>query len=126
MQALAELMGGFATVFGDGWVLFYLVLGAVLGVFIGALPGLTTSAAIAMLAPITFSMEPLSALVFLYVIGKSGRFGGSISAILFNTPGTAAAAATQIDGYPLTRAGKSGKALRTAAASSVIGDLTGE
>ena len=90
---------------------------------VGATPGLTASAAIAMLLPITFYMSPLFALAFLYVIGKSGRYGGSIAAILFNTPGTAASAATQIDGYPLARAGKAGKAMKVATISSIIGDL---
>ena len=65
MQALAELAQGFGLLFSDGWALIYVAAGAVLGVLIGALPGLTTSAAIAMIAPVTFSMEPLSALVFL-------------------------------------------------------------
>ncbi|NKX42369.1 hypothetical protein HGG71_13005, partial [Rhodobacteraceae bacterium R_SAG2] len=74
----------------------------------------------------TYYMDPLFALAALYVIGKSGRYGGSISAILFNTPGTAASAATQIDGYPLARMGKAGKAMKVATVSSVIGDLMGD
>ena len=93
---------------------------------VGAIPGLTASAAIAMLLPITLYMEPLAALAFLYVIGKSGRYGGSIAAILFNTPGTAASAATQLDGYPLSKRGMSSKAMKVATVSSVIGDFTGE
>lgn len=105
-----------------GWIL----LAAFVGMVVGAIPGLTASAAIAMLLPITFYMEPLAALAFLYVIGKSGRYGGSIAAILFNTPGTAASAATQIDGYPLARRGMSSKAMKVATVSSVIGDFTGE
>lgn len=105
-----------------GWVL----TAAVVGMIAGAIPGLTASAAIAMLLPLTFYMEPISALAFLYVIGKSGRYGGSISAILFNTPGTAASAATQIDGYPLARRGMASKAMKVATISSVIGDFTGD
>lgn len=105
-----------------GWVL----LAAVVGTVVGAIPGLTASAAIAMLLPMTFYMEPLAALAFLYVIGKSGRYGGSISAILFNTPGTAASAATQIDGYPLAKKGLSSKAMKVATISSVMGDFIGE
>jgi putative tricarboxylic transport membrane protein len=99
---------------------------ALIGMIVGAIPGLTASAAIAMLLPLTFYMEPLAALAFLYVIGKSGRYGGSIAAILFNTPGTAASAATQIDGYPLAQQGKASKAMKVATISSVIGDYTGE
>jgi putative tricarboxylic transport membrane protein len=93
---------------------------------VGAIPGLTAAAAIAMLLPITYYMEPLFALAFLYVIGKSGRYGGSIAAILFNTPGTAASAATQLDGYPLARQGKAGKAMKVATVSSIIGDFMGD
>ena len=79
-----------------------------------------------MIVPATFYLDPLSALGFLYVIGKSGRYGGSISAILFNTPGTAAAAATMQDGYPMTQKGQSGKALKIATIASVFGDFIGE
>ena len=56
-----------------------------------------------MLLPLSFHMGALQALAFLYVIGKSGRYGGSIAAILFNTPGTAASAATMQDGFPMTK-----------------------
>ena len=68
----------------------------------------------------------LAGLAFLYVIGKSGRYGGSIAAILFNTPGTAASAATMQDGYPMTQSGRAGKALKTATISSAFGDYFGE
>jgi putative tricarboxylic transport membrane protein len=121
-----ELLNGFVTIFSQPVTMMFVVLGAVLGVVVGAIPGLTASAAIAMLVPITFYIDPLSALAFLYVIGKAGRFGGSISAILFNTPGTTAAAATVIDGYPLTQKGQAGKALKTASLASALGDFFGE
>jgi len=121
-----EIVGGFATLFSDPMALAAVFLAAVGGVIVGALPGLTAAAAIAMLVPLTFHVPPLPALVFLYVLGKSGRFGGSISAILFNTPGTAASAATMIDGHPLVKKGQSGKALKTASLASVIGDFGGD
>lgn len=121
-----EIFAGLATVLTDPVLIFYVLLAAVVGMVVGAIPGLTASAAIAMLLPITFYMEPLAALAFLYVIGKSGRYGGSIAAILFNTPGTAASAATQIDGYPLARRGMASKAMKVATLSSVIGDSIGE
>ncbi len=121
-----EIFGGLATVLTSPALLGWVLLGAVVGMVVGAIPGLTASAAIAMLLPLTFYMDPLSALAFLYVIGKSGRYGGSISAILFNTPGTAASAATQLDGYPLARQGKAGKAMKVATISSVIGDVIGD
>ncbi|WP_170334056.1 tripartite tricarboxylate transporter permease [Ruegeria arenilitoris] len=121
-----EIFPALLSVITDPMLLFAIVLAAVVGMIVGATPGLTASAAIAMLLPITFYMSPLFALAFLYVIGKSGRYGGSIAAILFNTPGTAASAATQIDGYPLARAGKAGKAMKVATISSVIGDFMGD
>ena len=121
-----EIFAGLLTVFSDPWVCMWIVAGALIGMVVGAIPGLTSAAAIAMLVPVTFYMEPLSALAFLYVIGKSGRYGGSIAAILFNTPGTAAAAATQIDGFPLSQKGLSSKAMKVATVSSAIGDFTGD
>lgn len=121
-----EIFPALLSVLTDPTLLFAIVLAAAVGMIVGATPGLTASAAIAMLLPITFYMPPLFALAFLYVIGKSGRYGGSIAAILFNTPGTAASAATQIDGYPLARSGKAGKAMKVATISSIIGDLMGD
>lgn len=121
-----DIIDGFAYLMGNGTALGFVAAGAFVGVVVGAVPGLTAAAAIAMLMPLTYYLDPLSALAFLYVIGKSGRYGGSIAAILFNTPGTAAAAATVQDGYALTRAGKSGKALKVATVSSVFGDIVGD
>ncbi|WP_226783275.1 tripartite tricarboxylate transporter permease [Oceaniglobus trochenteri] len=121
-----NILDGFSTLFSNGAAVGFVVLGAFIGTIFGAIPGLTAAAAIAMLVPVTYYLDPLSALAFLYVIGKSGRYGGSISAILFNTPGTASAAATQLDGYPMARRGQSGKALKAATAASVFGDFTGE
>ncbi len=121
-----DIIYGFVTLFSDPMAVGFVVLAAVTGVLVGATPGLTSAAAIAMLVPVTFYMQPLHALAFLYVIGKSGRFGGSIAAVLFNTPGTAAAAATVIDGNPMYRKGMPGKALKTASVASVTGDLIGD
>ncbi|GAB5512094.1 MAG: tripartite tricarboxylate transporter permease [Hyphomicrobiales bacterium] len=121
-----EIFVGLTTVLTSPTLMGWVLLAAIVGMVVGAIPGLTASAAIAMLLPLTFNMEPLSALAFLYVIGKSGRYGGSVAAILFNTPGTAASAATQLDGYPLARRGMAGKAMKVATISSVIGDFIGD
>lgn len=121
-----DILNGFGFLFSNPTALMFVALGALTGVIVGAIPGLTAAAAIAMLMPVTFFLDPLSALAFLYVIGKSGRFGGSIAAILFNTPGTTASAATMQDGYPMTQQGKAGKALKTATVASVFGDTFGE
>lgn len=121
-----EIFSALSFVLSSPGLLAAILLAAVVGMVVGATPGLTAAAAIAMLLPITYYMDPLFALAFLYVIGKSGRYGGSIAAILFNTPGTAASAATQLDGYPLARQGKAGKAMKVATVSSVIGDFMGD
>ncbi len=123
---MLDLIAGFTNLFSDLQALFFVFFGAFIGIVFGALPGLTASAAIAMLLPLSFHLGPLPALAFLYVIGKSGRYGGSIAAILFNTPGTTASAATMLDGYPMSQRGESGKALKTAAVASMVGDYTGE
>ena len=126
---MLDLLDGFAILFSDPYALAAVFAAALVGIIFGALPGLTASAAIAMLIPFTFQMKelgPIASLALLYGIGKSGRYGGSIAAILFNTPGTAASAATMQDGFPLSRQGKAGKALKTATVSSVVGDYFGE
>lgn len=121
-----DIFYGLAGVLTDPTLLGAILLAAIVGMIVGAIPGLTASAAIAMLLPLTFYMSPLFALAFLYVIGKSGRYGGSIAAILFNTPGTAASAATMYDGYPLAEKGMATKAMKVATISSVIGDFIGD
>lgn len=121
-----DIINGFVFLFTNPTTLMFVFIGAFTGIVAGAIPGLTASAAIAMLMPVTFYLDPLSALAFLYVVGKSGRFGGSIAAILFNTPGTTASAATMRDGYPMTQQGKVGKALKMATVASVFGDFFGD
>jgi len=120
------ILNGFEYLFAHPMALLFVFIGAFTGIVAGAIPGMTAAAAIAMLVPVTFYLDPLTALAFLYVIGKSGRYGGSIAAILFNTPGTASSAATMQDGYPMTQQGKAGKALKTATVASVFGDTFGE
>ena len=93
-----DILDGFAFLFANPMALLFVAIGAFTGIVAGAIPGLTASAAIAMLVPVTFYIDPLSALAFLYVIGKSGRYGGPLAAILFNTPGTTSSAATMQDG----------------------------
>ena len=125
-----DISCGFVILFNDPYALLFVGLAALVGIVFGALPGLTAAAAIAMMLPILIAYNDeiggLAGLAFLYVIGKSGRYGGSIAAILFNTPGTAASAATMQDGYPMTQQGKAGKALKTATVASAFGDYFGE
>ena len=118
MEAVLEGLAQAFTPVTLGFVLF----GVVLGIVVGAIPGLSSPMAIAIAVPLTFYMSPLAAIAFLLGVNKGGEFGGSISAILLNTPGTPEAAATALDGHPLARRGKAGKALKTALYSSVAGD----
>lgn len=111
--------------FGDAFTIaniLYIAMGIAMGVFVGAIPGLNGPMAIALAVPLTFYMNPLVAVAFLVGINKGGTFGGSISAILLNTPGSPEAMATTFDGHPLSKQGKSGKALKMALYSSVLGD----
>ena len=92
------------------------------GIIIGCLPGLTATMAVALLVPITFTMSPVTGIAMLLGVYKGGIYGGSISAILINTPGTPAAAATVLDGYPMAKQGKAEKALKMAIYASVMAD----
>ena len=102
-----------------------IILGLYTGCTIGALPGLSPSMAIALAAPFTFGLPPVPAISFLLGIYKGGVYGGSISAILLSTPGTPEAAATLLDGYPLSQQGRARHALDTALYASIFGDLVG-
>lgn len=121
-----DLFGGFLTLLSAPSTFLYIALGVVAGTVVGAMPGMSIAAVVALMVPITLYMDPLAALAFLYVLGKAGRFGGSISAILFNTPGTAAAAATMQDGYPMSQQGRARSALRMATVASASGDFIGD
>jgi len=116
-----QVLAGFIDVFTVVNIL-YIALGITMGIFVGAVPGLNGPMAIAIAVPLTFFLSPLAAITFLVGILKGSRYGGSISAILLNTPGDPEAAATCFDGYPLARQGKAGKALKMALYASVFGD----
>ena len=100
-----------------------IVLGVVMGVFVGALPGLSSSMAVALLLPFTIYLEPVPAIAMLSALYCAGTFGGSITAILINAPGAPPAAATALDGFPMAQKGEAGRALGLAAVSSVIGGI---
>lgn len=119
---MTEILGYIVTAFSPVNLLFAL-LGTVVGITVGALPGFTPTMGIAVLIPITYTMNATSALVFLGAIYCGSMFGGSISAILINTPGTSAAAATAMDGYPMTAKGKAHQALVEASVASFWGGI---
>lgn len=102
--------------------LLSLIVAATLGgVIVGALPGLNATTGVALLLPFTITMEPVPAIAILVAIYCSATFAGAITAILINTPGTSASAATCLDGYPLAQRGEAGRALGMATVSSTIG-----
>jgi len=97
--------------------------GVSFGVFMGAVPGLTGTMGIALIIPLTYAFEPITAFALLLGTYKGCLFSGCIPAILINTPGTPAAAATVIDGYPLMKKDRGGEAMAMALWASVIGDI---
>lgn len=120
----AAIVGGLLEAFNQifTWPLIgWLVLGVLIGIIVGALPGVGASLGMAILLPLTLYIESRSALILLVTIYSGAMYGGSISAILINAPGTGGAAATTFDGYPMTRAGKATTALATSATSSALG-----
>jgi putative tricarboxylic transport membrane protein len=100
-------------------------LGAVLGIIVGAMPGVGSLVGVALLLPLTYHFNPTTAIIMLGAIYYANMFGGAFSAILINVPGDAPAIMTSMDGYPLARKGKPGKALMTANVSSFFGGLIG-
>src|SRR5882724_9198857 len=105
--------------------LAFLGLGMFIGLFFGAIPGLGGAAALALLMPLTYGLEPFTALALSGGVMGGVPMGGSITAILLNTPGSAPNAATAIDGYPLAQQGKAGLAIGAAASANAIGGIIG-
>ena len=104
-------------------VILALLVGAVGGVIIGAIPGVGPAVAIAILLPATFSMEPIVGLTLLLGIYGASMYGGAIPAILINTPGTPVNALTTYDGHAMTRQGQAGRALSLAYSASFFGGI---
>lgn len=98
-------------------------IGTVSGVLVGAMPGLTATMAVALLIPVTFALDPLTGLVLMGGVYSGAMYGGSIPAILLRTPGTPAAVATAIEGYPMSRNGHGGLALKVSVISSFCGGV---
>ena len=107
----------------DPFVISLIVAGTIGGVLVGALPGLSSSMAVALLLPFSLYLDPVPAIALLSALYCAGTFGGSITAILINAPGAPPAAATAFDGYPMALKGEAGRALGMAAVSSVIGGV---
>lgn len=104
-------------------VLLYMFFGVAGGIFIGCLPGLTTTMGVALVLPITFGMDAAHSILLLVGVYVGAVYGGSISAILLNTPGTPASAATAIDGHAMAAKGEAGRALGISTTSSFLGGI---
>ena len=122
MEELSNLFAGFAVALTLPNLAFMLV-GITLGVLIGVLPGLGGANGIAILLPLTFSMNPTSAVIMLSCIYWGALFGGAITSILFNIPGEPWSVATTFDGYPMAQQGRAAQALAAAFTSSFVGAL---
>ncbi len=103
--------------------LFFCMIGMVLGVFFGALPGISASMGVVLMLPFTYYMGIIPSCILLCALYVGASYGGSITAILFNTPGTPEACATSFDGYPMAQQGKAGRALGLAMSGSAIGSI---
>ncbi len=107
------------------WAIPAAVVGVVWGILGGALPGISPSIAMALLLPFTYSLDPVTAVVLLGSVYIGAEYGGSIPAILINTPGTNSAAATTLDGYAMKTRGQAGLALGISLTSGLVGGLFG-
>ena len=105
--------------------LLLIIGGVTAGLFVGAVPGLTATMALALLLPFTFTLEPLQGLVALGAVYMGAIYGGSFAAILINTPGTPSSIATTFDGYPMTKQGRAEEAIMTATVASAVGGVAG-
>ena len=122
MEELNNLFHGFSVAMTLP-NLAYMLIGIILGVLIGVLPGLGGANGIAILLPLTFTMNPTSAIIMLSCIYWGALFGGAITSILFNIPGEPWSVATTFDGYPMAQQGRAAQALTAAFTSSFVGAL---
>jgi putative tricarboxylic transport membrane protein len=103
----------------------WIIIGGLLGTIIGMLPGLGPATGVAILIPITYGMNPATALITMCAVYYGAMFGGSRSSIMINTPGDASAIVSCFDGYPMTKNGRAGEALAISAIASFIGGIVG-
>ena len=124
MDSLGLLADGFGAVLTPE-NLMYAVIGVLLGTFVGVLPGIGPAMAVALLLPVTYGLEPISAFIMFAGIYYGGMYGGSTTAILLNTPGESASVMTALEGNLRARAGRAAQALATAAIGSFIAGTIG-
>lgn len=119
---MLDLATNMATAFSP-MMIATVVVGVLIGTVIGALPGIGSVVTIALLIPFLIEMDPVLAVVLCACIYSADAYGGAITSILINTPGSPSSAATAFDGYPLARQGRAGAALGMAVVSSTIGGI---
>jgi TctA family transporter len=124
MANLESLLHGFGVALTT-YHLLLMVVGVLLGILVGVLPGLGAPNGVSLLLPLTFSMDPVSAIILLTSMYWGALFGGSTTSILFNIPGEPSSVATTFDGYPLARKGRAAHALTLAFLSAAFGALVG-
>src|SRR3982751_2580117 len=124
MENLELLMHGFGIAFSLNH-LGLMLIGVLLGILVGVLPGLGAPNGVSLLLPLTFTMQPVSAIILLTSMYWGALFGGSVTSILFNIPGEPSSVATTFDGYPMARDGRPTTALATAFGSAAFGALVG-
>lgn len=124
LSNFAQLLNGFSVVF-DPQNLSACLLGAILGLVVGAMPGIGSLAGVALLLPLTYKFNPTTAIIMLGALYYANMYGGSFSAILLNIPGDSPAITTALDGYPMAKKGRPGQALMTANLASFIGGSIG-
>lgn len=124
MDFFGPVLDGFGVVL-DPTNLLYCLLGVAIGMLIGVLPGLGPAATIAILLPMTYGVEPVTAIIMLAGIFYGAQYGGTITSVLLRIPGEASSVVTVFDGYVLAKQGKAGTALGIAAIGSFIGGTVG-
>ena len=124
MEAFDGLLLGIGALL-DVRVIAYCLLGVTVGTFIGVLPGIGSLAAVSMLLPISFYLDPMTAIILLGGVYYGAEYGGSTAAILLNLPGTPSSAVTCLDGYPMSQQGRAGVALFITTIASFFGCMFG-
>ncbi|MET0198519.1 MULTISPECIES: tripartite tricarboxylate transporter permease [Nocardiaceae] len=122
MDSLNNLFEGFGTALTP-MNLVWVFVGALLGTAVGVLPGLGSAMAVALLLPVTFTLDPTAALIMFAGVYFGGLFGDSISGILMNTPGNSTAIAGTFEGHRMAKNGRAPQALATSAIASFIGGM---
>ena len=124
MDNFANLMHGFEIAF-SAYHIVLMAAGVLLGILVGVLPGLGAPNGVSLILPLTFTMDPVSAIILLTSMYWGALFGGSTTSILFNIPGEPSSVATTFDGYPMAQQGRATQALTMAFTSAGLGALFG-